>query len=123
MLNNLNAFVVKWINITDSSGSQLVTPSVMKEIDHLKIHINRGCLSDIPPSFGTSKNENLDRSLNARFSRNKLGVEVAVAILATFFTCRIVSVIAVTFYLLLQNIWITNVKNPKKNCNLQLIVQ
>ena len=57
----------------------------MKEIDHLKVHIIRGCLSDIPPSFGTSKNENLHRSLNARFSGNKLGVEVAVAILATFF--------------------------------------
>ena len=85
LLNNLNAFVVKWINITDSSGSRLVIPSVMKEIDHLKVHIIRGCLSDIPPSFGTSKNENLHRSLNARFSGNKLGVEVAVAILATFF--------------------------------------
>ena len=32
-----------------------------------------------------AKIENLHRSLNARFSGNKLGVEVAVALLATFF--------------------------------------
>ena len=85
LLKNVNAFLAKWSNITDSSGNLLITPTVLKEIDHLKVHINRGCLSDIPPSFGTSKNENLHRSLNARFSGNKLGVEVAVALLATFF--------------------------------------
>lgn len=85
LLNNINAFLAKWINITDSNGNLLITSTVLKEIEHLKVHINRGCLSDIPPHFGTSKNENLHKSLNARFSGNRLGVEVAVALLATFF--------------------------------------
>ena len=78
LLNNINAFLDKWSNITDCCGNLLITPAVLKEVDHLKVHMNRGCLSDIPPSFGTYKNENLHRSLNARFSGNKLGVEIVI---------------------------------------------
>ena len=78
LLNNINAFLDKWSNITDCCGNLLITPAVLKEVDHLKVHMNRGCLSDIPPSFGTYKNKNLHRSLNARFSGNKLGVEIVI---------------------------------------------
>ena len=62
----------------------MLTGAVLKEINNLKVHISRGCLSDIPAHFGTNRNENLHRSLNSRFSGSRLGIEVAVALIAVF---------------------------------------
>lgn len=76
---------MKWNKVTDYAGNELITTPVQTEIEKLKIHIERGCLSDIPPHFSTSKNENLHCLLNSRFAGNRLGVEVAVALLTTFF--------------------------------------
>ena len=42
-------------------------------------------MSGIPPHFGTNWNENINRSLNKRLSGTRLGVEVVVALLTTFF--------------------------------------
>ena len=63
----------------------MVTIGMMDEIDKLKVHIERGCLSDIPPHFGTNRNENLHRSLNERLMGSRLGVETTVALLQHFF--------------------------------------
>lgn len=82
---NIDQFFSKWGKITDSDGRQLITSAVTHEIQNLLIHVDKGCLSEIPPNFGTNRNENLHRSLNKRLSGTRLGVEVAVALLATFF--------------------------------------
>jgi len=76
-------------NISGSNSNSIITPGVLKEISNLKVHITKGCLSDIPAQFGTSKNENLHKVLNSRFSGNHLGVELAIALLAVFFTIGI----------------------------------
>lgn len=81
----LELFLSKWNMITDENGKHLITSAVICEIDKLRIPIERGCLSEIPPHFGTNRNENIHRSLNKRLAGTRLGVEVAVALLATFF--------------------------------------
>ena len=99
ILRNLDEYVSKWNKIVDENGKPIMTKSVMDELVKLKVHIARGCLSGIPPHFGTNRNENLHRSLNKRLTGSCLGVEVAVALLATFFHswnskrkgCKIVS--------------------------------
>ena len=47
--------------------------------------MQKGCLSGIPSGFGTNRNENLHRMLNKRLTGNRLGVQLAVALLSTFF--------------------------------------
>jgi len=84
LLDNLQHFESKWSTINDCTSHPELTPSVLKEINNLKVHISRGCLSGIPAHFGTNRNENLHRSLNSRFSGNSLGIEVAVALIAVF---------------------------------------
>ena len=79
-----NSLDAKWARVSDSNGQFIITSAVWQEVHNLKVHINSGCLSDITPSFGTNKNKNLHKSLNKSFAGNRLGVEVAVAILATF---------------------------------------
>ena len=84
LLQNLQVYLSKWTSICDQNSNPILTTAVFKEINNLKIHINRGCLSGIPAHFGTNRNENFHRSLNSRFSGNRLGVEVAVALIAVF---------------------------------------
>ena len=87
LCKQLEMFLSKWDKIidVDGRGRPIITATVVQEVRKLKVHIERGCLSDIPPHFGTSRNENLHRSLNKRFTGNCIGVEVAVALLVTFF--------------------------------------
>lgn len=82
---NSDLFLTKWEKISDTDGKPIITPAVRREIQNLIVHKDRGCLSGIPPHIGTNRNENLHRSLNKRLSGTRLGVEVAVAMLTTFF--------------------------------------
>ena len=84
---NIDKFLTKWGLITDSDGKQLFTSAVTHKIQNLLVHVDKGCLSAVPPNFGTNRNENLHHSLNRRLSGTRLGVEVAVALLDTFFLC------------------------------------
>lgn len=85
LVNHLEFFIRKWNVITDEDKGPLFTLAVTAELENLKKHMERGCLSGIPPHFGTNRNENLHRSLNKRLSGNRIGVELAVAVIATFF--------------------------------------
>ncbi|XP_065908242.1 uncharacterized protein [Dysidea avara] len=85
LIKNLQMYLNKWSDICDHDSNPVLTAAVLKEINNVKIHISRGCLSGIPPHFGTNRNENLHRSLNSRFSGSRIGVEVAVALIAVFF--------------------------------------
>ena len=53
--SNLEMFLQKW----GSQLSQLSTKSIVK----LRVHIKKGCCSDIPPGIGTQKNERLHKEL------------------------------------------------------------
>ena len=59
----------------------------MYEIQKLKKHIMNGCLSGLPPGFGTEKNERLHRLLNRSMltGATRISVELAVAILTLLF--------------------------------------
>ena len=54
-------------------------------LDSLKVHIKQGCLSDINPDCGTNRNENLHRSINPFFSRCRMGIRLAMALLTVLF--------------------------------------
>ena len=54
---------------------------VEREVKALQSHIMRGCLSGIPPQTGTNRNENLHCYVNPYFSRYRLGIPLALAIL------------------------------------------
>ena len=49
------------------------------------MHIVQGCLSHIPPGVGTNRNENLHRCINPFFSRCRMGIPLAVALLTILF--------------------------------------
>ena len=80
---NLNCFTNRWSSLTQSP----FTDETMAEIEKLKKHIVKGCLSELPPGFGTEKNERLHRLLNRSMltGATRIGVELAVAILTVLF--------------------------------------
>ena len=57
------------------------------EIENLKLHIQKGCCSRLPPGGGTENNERLHRYLNRSYLRGAsvLGMELAEAVLSVLF--------------------------------------
>ena len=54
------------------------------QLECLREHIQRGCLSDIPPGCGTEKNERLHRHINRSTlcGVSKIGPELALAVMS-----------------------------------------
>ena len=73
----------RWSKLPNSPLSE----ETMVEIEKLKKHIDKGCLSGIPPGFGTERNEQLHRLLNRSMitGATRISVELAVAILTVLF--------------------------------------
>ena len=65
--------------------SKVLTQSALKEIDNLRITIQKGCISGIKPGRGTNRNEELHKDLNKIFSSSRYGVELAYALFTTCF--------------------------------------
>ena len=84
LIANMEVFLDKWRHKC-MQMNPIITNAVQRELDQLKKHMERGCLSNIPCGFGTNRNENLHRSINKCLSGHKIGVDLAVALLATFF--------------------------------------
>ena len=59
--------------------------SACDEIEKLLVHVRLGCLSDIHPGIGTNRNEHLHRKIRKWLRRSRIGVRLAVALLATVF--------------------------------------
>lgn len=57
---NLESLLERWRNVT----SLCLSSETHKQIQNLREHIKKGCLSGIPPGFGTEKNEQIHRLLN-----------------------------------------------------------
>lgn len=83
IVTNLKLFTDKWKKCVSGDWG-LINANVMKEVSSLTLHINKHCLSDIPPRAGTNRNEALHRVLNSHFSRlSKIGLPLALALLTT----------------------------------------
>ena len=81
---NLNSLIERWINVPNSPlGNSRTT----REIEHLRLHIQKGCLSDIPPGCGTERKEQLHRLLNRSFitGATRISVELVMALLFILF--------------------------------------
>ena len=63
----------------------LLSSSAIKESNNLKHHVIKGCLSGIPPSSETNRNEAIHKSLNKSLKRSRIGPELALAFLGLFF--------------------------------------
>lgn len=80
---NLNSFMERWSYVPDGPMNK----NTFQEIEKLRIHIKKGCLSGIPPGFGTTRNEHLHSLLNRSLmvGTARMSVELAVAILSVLF--------------------------------------
>jgi len=75
ILRNLESFEKKWL-AKKLNGKFIVNAEGKNAIQHLKVHINRGCLSGIPAHVSTSGNERLHRRLNYAIRTNRISVEM-----------------------------------------------
>lgn len=85
ILENIDIFMNQWSK-AEIYSIPLLPSAVVKEIGNLKKHVIKGCLSGIPPSGGTNRNEaNIHRSLSKSLKRSRIGLELALAFLELFF--------------------------------------
>lgn len=73
---NLDSFEKKWTGLK-WNGISVINENAKKAIGNLRIHIEKGCLSGIPPRCSTGRNERLHRELNYILHSNKIGLEMA----------------------------------------------
>ena len=80
---NLDSLLKRWKSIPDTCFTQ----ESLKRVDGLRVQIKKGCLSRIPPGFGTERNEQLHRLLNRSLlsGATRISVELAVALLTVLF--------------------------------------
>ena len=80
---NLNVLINRWAYVKDGP----VTQETLHAIENLRVHIRKGCLSDIPPGCGTERNEYIHRILNRSLlvGSTSISVELALAILTIIF--------------------------------------
>ena len=81
---NLNSLIEHWVNVPNNPLGNLQTA---KEIENLCLHIQKGCLSGLPPGCGTERNEQLHRLLNRSLitGATTLSTELAIALLTHTF--------------------------------------
>ena len=77
---NLDQFLVKWKSQKDGDHHVLSAESI-HEIDKLKIHAKKGCLSGIEVGGGTNCNEAFHRHINTFFHKSRIGTLHAYALL------------------------------------------
>ena len=80
LTKNVDSFLLKWDH-AHVEGSSILNEKTMREIAAIRVHILKGCLSHIPPKCGTNKNEALHRSIHPIFSRCRMGIPLALALM------------------------------------------
>ena len=80
---NFNAFINKWAYVKDG----LVTQETFQATENLRVHVRKGCLSNIPPGCGTAWNEYIHRILNRSLlaGATTISIELAIAVLTILF--------------------------------------
>lgn len=81
---NIDNFLIQWKSV-EYEGTKVIPPSAINEIEKLLVHVRKGCLSDIPPSGGTSRNEGIHKVLNKTLRKSRIGIQFALALLGIFF--------------------------------------
>ena len=83
ILQNVDDFIKRWSTFLSLEGMN----RALLEINHLKAHITKGCLSDIKPGEGTESNERLHNTLNKSLlcGATTVGPELAIAIISLIF--------------------------------------
>ena len=82
--NNLDKFLQRWKE-AEHDGQKVLNAAALKEVENLRVHMKKGCLSGIQPGRGTNRNENLHKDLNNIMSSSRYGVELAYALLTVIF--------------------------------------
>ena len=77
ILENFKKLERKWAHPKYKDGMNILNKDIKAEIKKLKVHVEKGCLSNIPPGGSTSKNERLHKDLNKIVASSRLGVELA----------------------------------------------
>ncbi len=79
MLENIDKFLKKWKH--QKYEEEPVLPGqAIEQLRKLKIYVENGCLSDIPPSGGTNRNEALHKILHRNISRQRISVQLTLAL-------------------------------------------
>jgi hypothetical protein len=81
---NLDNFNHEWKK-AEYNKQPILNDSVLKEMENIRVHMRKGCLSGIRPGCGTNRNEELHRNLNSVMSASRYGVELAYGLFTTFF--------------------------------------
>ena len=81
---NIDNFLIQWKSV-EYEGTKVIPQSAINEIEKLLVHVRKGCLSDIPPSGGTSRNEGIHKVLNKTLRKSRIGIQFALALLGIFF--------------------------------------
>ena len=84
LIQNIRNFEDRWKR-AQSAGRIVLNEAAIKEIRNLEGHMVKGCLSGIKPGRGTNRNEALHRKLNHIMCASRYGVELAYALLTTYF--------------------------------------
>ena len=80
MLTNLDLFYTSMDKFSHK-GIPVLSIAALHEIEKLKIHIKKDCLSDISVGCGTNRNEAFHRYIGTFFHRSRIGILVAYALM------------------------------------------
>lgn len=84
MFEQLDDFLSKWKDQTYCEED--ILPDVaIQELESLRKRMQKECLSDIPPSCGSNRNEAMHKTLRKNISRQRIGVQLAIALLGISF--------------------------------------
>ena len=84
LTNNLDKFTQRWKGAT-FNGVKVLSAAALSELQKLRKHMEKGCLSGIKPGRGTNRNEGLHRTLNKIMGSSRYGVELSYALLTQCF--------------------------------------
>ena len=81
---NVASFLKQWQSVM-VDGKHVLPKAAVESVKKLLVHVRKGCLSYIPPSLGTSRNEGIHKILAKWFRGKRIGLQQALAHLGTFF--------------------------------------
>ena len=113
MIENLENFVKRWQTFLNEDNME----RTLTEIDHLRRHIRKGCLSDLNPGEGTESNESLHHVSN-RWIMVKVKVSPKSANLTNEMALTICNSISRNCFWLLKDWKLESLANSKENCRL-----
>ena len=79
IMENIERFFMSQWSKAEIYSIPVLPSAAVKEIENLKKHATKGCLSGIPPSGETNRNEAIHRSLKKSLKRSRIGLELALA--------------------------------------------